>query len=111
MKKLTKYLLLLQLLFFLSCEKNALFDCFHGTGEIIVDKRNITGFCIFLKVEGNANIYLVNSITPEISVEAGEFLQDKIITEMSNDSLYIRNENRCNWVRDYSKPVNIYVPS
>lgn len=85
--------------------------CFQGTGKIIEEQRNISSHCIYIKVEDNLNLILTQNASPQIIVEAGENLQENIIATIINDSLYLSNKNKCNWLRDYSKPINIYIPS
>jgi len=93
-----------------ACEKNGLDDCLKGTGKITKETRMYTSNCIYVRLEGNVNLVLVADSTSALVVEAGENLMDQITTGVINDSLLIQNRNRCNWVRDYSTPVNCFIP-
>jgi len=44
-----------------------------------------------------------------VIVEAGENLVDKVTTVVEGDSLVIRNENKCNWIRSYRYAINVHV--
>jgi len=92
-----------------SCKKNTIGDCFFSTGEISTEARTIGSFnSIILK--DNVNLILTKASTPSVSVEAGSNLLSGIITEISDDSvLQIRNDNQCNWIRNFESPINVYV--
>ena len=58
----------------------------------------------------NVNLYLRQANENKLVLESGTNLMAKIITEVnSNGVLEIRNENQCNWVRSYDKPINVYL--
>ena len=44
-----------------------------------------------------------------MTVEAGQNLMGGIKSELNGRELVLRNTNSCNWLRSYSKPVNVYV--
>ncbi len=107
-KEYTVLLCLLIISFLLSCEKTDPGDCFKSTGKIIMENRPAADIS-YISLENNVNLILTQDSTPEIIVEAGENLLKDIKTELQNNLLYIRNENRCNWVRSYDKEINVYV--
>lgn len=111
MKSYLKYVFGVLIFFLTSCGKDSLTGCFQGTGKVVKEIRDISTQCIYIKVENNLNLILTNSTSPQIIVEAGENLQNNILTKIVNDSLFLSNNNHCNWLRDYSKPINIYVSS
>jgi hypothetical protein len=100
----------LMAVFFLSnaCQKDHLFDCFKGTGNTVTEKRVISGFT---EIEMNDNVDVV--VKPgadfEITVEAGSKLIDGIVTEKEGNRLFIRNENKCNWVRSFKNKFTVTV--
>ena len=91
------------------CQKSALPDCFMSTGEIVKENRN-HGYFHAVKLYDNINLHLIPAGDPGITLEAGRNLMGKLETYVDEDSvLIIRNNNRCNWVRSYDKPVNAYL--
>ena len=60
-------------------------------------------------VEDNVNVYLTQDSIYSVIVEAGENIVPLIKTEITNSTLFIRNDNRCNFTRSYDKPLNVYV--
>lgn len=92
-----------------SCQKTPVLDCFIGTGNIVKEERQLGQFQTIV-LKDNMNLILQKSNTNSLVVEAGSNLMGKIVTEVENDSvLTIRNDNRCNWVRSFDEPLNVYV--
>jgi hypothetical protein len=102
------------LLFFLapflfqSCKKENMCDCIKRTGDIIKEIRHPGTFENVI-VEDNLNVYFVQDSVFEVMVQAGENIVPLIRTEVEGNTLYIRNDNRCNWTRSYDKPFNVVV--
>ncbi len=91
-----------------SCKKEHMCDCFKSTGEMVKEERSQGGFHT-IELESNINLIITQDTFNRLEVEAGSHLINGIITEVSDSVLKIRNENRCNMVRSYKKPVNVYV--
>ena len=92
------------------CEK--ICDCAKSTGTIISEPRTLTAID---QIELNDNIDLIihfNS-TPNLKVTAGKNLISEVITNVDNGVLRIKNENDCNWVRDFNSTmiVEVWTPS
>ncbi len=100
--------LVLILAVFTSCSKDDPFGCFRNTGPITREKRE-TGPFTMIVLRNNLNLILTRDSVCEVVVEAGKNLQDKIFTTVSRGILEIKNENACNWMRSYDKPLNVYV--
>ena len=97
------------MLFATSCDKSPVFDCFTSTGDIEKIQRELNYFHS-IHLNDNINLVLNQSDKNKLVLEAGSNLMDKIITEVTGDSiLIIRNDNTCNWVRSYDKPINVYL--
>lgn len=96
---------------FLSCKKEEGGNCFSSLGEIKKETRAIP-FFDKIDLDDNVEIVLYQSIDQEVVVQYGENVLDGIITDVQNNTLFIRNENRCNFLRTYNyKPlVFIAVP-
>ncbi|HET6226454.1 MAG TPA: DUF2807 domain-containing protein [Bacteroidia bacterium] len=105
-----KYCLLLLLVsfFFNSCKKENLCDCIKRTGTIIQETRDISGFDAIL-VKDDVNVFLIQDSISKVIVEAGENIVPLIKTQVSGKTLVLRNRNRCNFMRSYKKPLNVYI--
>ena len=96
-------------LFSTSCNDTDPLDCFKSTGNIVRVERAIGNFHSIL-LQDNVNLYLRQSDQIKLEVEGGTNLMPKIITTVSEAGvLEISNENSCNWVRSYNKPLNVYL--
>lgn len=91
-----------------TCKKDHLLDCFKSTGSETTESRDASAFTeinlinnVDLKIKPNSGFY--------IKVTAGENILDGIITEISGNTLFIRNENKCNWVRSFNKTISVEV--
>lgn len=83
-------------------------DCFKSTGDITLEYRTLSIFDT-LEAQDNVNIFLTNDTFFEVKIEAGANLIPLIKTEVKNNKLIIRNDNKCNWVRNFSVPINVFV--
>jgi putative autotransporter adhesin-like protein len=103
-------LLILSVILGSSCKNDPLDDCFKSTGKIETEDRTVAGSFNTINVNDNVNlVYTDDSITPGISVQAGNNLLSEITTEVQNNQLILHNNNKCNWVRKFGIPINIYV--
>ena len=59
----------------------------------------------------NVTVILTHDSSDKIVVEAGKNIISGITTEVVDRNLIIHNRNSCNWVRNYEKPINVYVSS
>ena len=104
MKK--KFLLLIFISFVLTtCKKDHLLDCFKSAGNITTENRSVNSF-VNINLTDNIDLVIHPDTSNYIKVTAGDNLINGIITELSGNTLYIRNENRCNWMRSFK---NIYT--
>jgi len=92
------------------CGKENMGDCVKSTGKVIQQNRSVAAFDK-LEVEDNINVFITFGDENELVAEAGENLLPLIITEVQNNTLIIRNDNKCNWVRSFEVPVNVYLKS
>ncbi len=93
---------------FAGCKKDNMFDCFKSTGEIVTQERSASYFGgIVLK--NNLDLYITQGASYSIAVEAGKNLQKNIKTVIKDSVLTISNDNRCNWVRSYDKPMKVHL--
>ena len=90
------------------CEKFAGEDCLKSTGETTIEHRTIDPF-EHIVLEDNINLIITQGDEEAVSVKAGENLLESIITEVNNNELTIKNENKCNWVRDFNKEIDVFL--
>ena len=90
------------------CKKDKGCNCFKGTGSIITEERQLTQFKS-VHIENDMNVFFQEDTMQKITVEAGKNIISGILTEIHGDSLKIRNKNKCNFLRRYDIPVNIYI--
>ena len=94
--------------FITTCKKDHLLDCITSSGDIVSEFRPATPF-VRVEMEDHVDLVIHKSTKPSIRVTAGSHLIDGIITELSNGVLYIRNENRCNWVRSFKNQYTVDI--
>ena len=86
-----------------SCKKAPLTN-----GDIITVTRAISAFdSIYL--HDNVDVTLIKSDCYKIELTTCENLADNIITDVSNSSLIVRNDNTLNWIRDYDYPLDAKI--
>jgi hypothetical protein len=101
-------LLLVMLLAVPSCEKDHLFDCTKSTGQEVSEYRPTSVFKN-IDLSDNVDLVIYPDTTLFIRVTAGQNLIDGIITELDGNTLYIRNENRCNWIRSFKNKFTVEI--
>ncbi|MDD4604160.1 MAG: DUF2807 domain-containing protein [Bacteroidales bacterium] len=84
--------------------------CLSSTGQVI---REIRTLPVFTKIDmqDNISLVLIQDTVCRVEVEAGQKIISGIRTEVIDGQLILQNFNQCNWLRDYSKPINVYVYS
>lgn len=108
MKKLLLPVILFVLLILSGCVKD---DgvCVSSTGKVITEDRGTVPFHSVL-VYDNINLILTQDTSMNrIMVEAGKNLIGGITTVIDSGNLVIRNENKCNWLRRFDIPINVYL--
>ena len=91
----------------LSCGKES--SCLKSSGNIKTELRALTTPITKIKIADNINLILTQSNQNELKVEAGDNLLPYINTGVNGETLEISNGNKCNFLRSYDKPVNVYL--
>ena len=99
-------LLLPFLFWFSSCSKDG--NCLTNTGPVIMQHRDVADFDTIAMYD-YVNVILTQDSLNQVTVETGQNIISGISTEVMNRILIIRNNNVCNWLRSYNKPINVYV--
>ncbi|NBL63831.1 DUF2807 domain-containing protein [Flavobacterium sp. NST-5] len=111
MQNLKKYAILLSFIILLSCNSENAPGCFKTAGKNITQQIAVENFN---KINISEGIELVISQGNEISVaiKTGENLLENISAEVIDNQLFIKNNNSCNWIRNYnSTTVFVTVPN
>lgn len=91
-----------------SCSKEEAGSCFQSNGKVVKETRVLAGFdSIWL--DRRLTLILVPDTLNYAEVESGEHLLGLIETRQSGKTIYLKNNNSCNWLRSYDIPVNIFL--
>jgi putative autotransporter adhesin-like protein len=82
--------------------------CFKSIGDVAVEDRLLTGFNR-IEVEDKINIILTQDTVESVEVEAGSNLIPHILTRVDTGTLFISDDNTCNWLRSYDTELNVLV--
>ncbi|MEM8764829.1 MAG: head GIN domain-containing protein [Bacteroidota bacterium] len=93
-------MLLLCAVFLISCNGENVPDCVQNAGEIQRIQVEVEPFSQITVFE-NLNLVLRQGEEQQVELESGEFLLNEISATVEEGRLIIRNENNCNFVRDY----------
>nr|WP_288932396.1 head GIN domain-containing protein [uncultured Allomuricauda sp.] len=93
----------------ISCNGDNVPDCFQNEGEIVRVTLDVPEFGTITVFE-NLNVVLKQGTEQQVEVETGEYLLNDVSAVVEDDRLILRNENSCNYVRDYGL-TTIYVTS
>ncbi|MBK8500629.1 MAG: DUF2807 domain-containing protein [Flavobacteriales bacterium] len=103
-----KQLIPLSILLF-GCQPEQWNDCMTSTGSMSTQERNVGDFNT-IDVGDRVDLVLDQRSSGSVSVEAGANLLGQITTEVSDGTLKVRNEMRCNWVRSFKPRIVVHVP-
>ena len=97
----------LMVLIGISCGKES--SCIKSTGDIKIEERNISANINKIRISQNIDLVFTQTNNVSLSVEGGRNILPYINTEISGDELIISNDNKCNFLRDYGKPITAYL--
>jgi hypothetical protein len=89
------------------CEQSD-YNCLKNNGKTIIQERILEDFDS-IDVRDYVNLIITQDSVNRLTVETGQNIMDGIITEVKDRQLLIRNNNKCNWLRSYDIPVNVYI--
>lgn len=90
---------------FYSCKNSR---CAKSTGTMVTETRELGAFTK-LYLDDKINVELRPSTVNRATVTCGQNLMQYIVTNENNGELTIRNDNTCNFLRSYKKPVSIVL--
>lgn len=83
-------------------------DCFKSTGPMSSEDRSLSDIH-HITMNTNVDLIIHPDTFNHIRVNAGSHLISEISTKVSNGSLTIKNNNKCNWVRDFHPTIQVEV--
>lgn len=93
----------------ISCNSENAPDCFQNAGDLVRVEVEVPDFSTITVFE-KLNLVLRQGEEQRVEIESGEFLLNEISAEVEDGRLIVRNENGCNFVRDFGIST-IYVTS
>lgn len=94
---------------FLSCNNENAPDCFQNAGEIIREEVSMSSFSKITVFE-NVSVSLRQGPVQKVEIQTGRFLRNDVSATVIDNRLVLRNENNCNYVRDYGL-TKVYITS
>jgi hypothetical protein len=91
----------------MGCEKSGV-NCITSNGKTIMQQRILPDFDS-IEVNDYVNLVITQDTVNKVSVETGQNIMSGITTEVIARQLVIRNINKCNWLRSYDVPVNVFI--
>lgn len=82
--------------------------CFSNSGPVIMQDRTVTPFDS-IALYDNVDLVITQDTTIGVRVEAGQNIISGITTTVTDNTLTIHNNNSCNWLRSYDKPIRVHV--
>nr|WP_299384982.1 head GIN domain-containing protein [Allomuricauda sp.] len=93
----------------LSCNGENVPDCFQNAGDITTRTVEVSEFSRITVFE-NINLVLRDGTETQVEIQTGEFLQKEVSAIVEDDRLVLRNENGCNFIREYGL-TTVFVTS
>jgi hypothetical protein len=93
----------------MACAKENRLDCFLSAGPLRTETRVLPNQPLALRVYDDVDVEWIRSDTPRVEFLAGRNLLRHLKSNLGARGLEIRNGARCNWVRDYGKPIRARV--
>src|SRR5690606_30800121 len=102
---------LLLLLLLMGCDSKDANDCIQSAGNTIRQEVPVVAFNRIL-VEQGLNMVLIQDSVPKVVVQTGENLIPDIKVQVVDNQLQLRNENDCNFFREYGlTTIYVYSPN
>lgn len=93
----------------IACNGDNVPDCFQNAGDLVRETVQVDTFSAITVFE-NINMVIREGAEQSVEIETGEFLRNEVSATVENDRLILRNDNGCNFVRDYGL-TTVYVTS
>lgn len=90
-----------------SCDKEN--TCVKTSGNNTTENRSISQQFDIIELDSKINLILRQDSVVSLQVEAGANLLPLITTAVSSNQLIIKSDNKCDFLREYNKPINVYL--
>ena len=94
---------------FLGCNSEDASDCFQTAGEIIQQEFEVDTFKNIL-IHERVGLIIEEGPVQTVIIENGKILLSDVTVEVVNNELIVKDNNACNYVRDYGL-TTVYVTS
>jgi hypothetical protein len=101
------FLFLIVLFGWVGCDKSGV-NCITNNGKTVKQERILKDFDS-IEVRDYVNLVISQDSVNKVTVESGQNIISGITTEVIDRQLIIRNTNKCNWLRSYDVPLNVFV--
>ena len=88
-----------------ACDSPTAPDCLKSTGHTATEQRPVSNLQSIVLTD-NINLDLYTSDTEQLSITAGKNLLPEIASDQQGSVVTLANNNTCNAVRSYARPVN-----
>jgi Putative auto-transporter adhesin, head GIN domain len=97
-----KNFILFLVIILVSCEKPS--DCIESTGAIITKDFVVTPFTK-IDIDKGVEVVITEGSEYKLQIKIGENQLDNINIRQDANTLYIKDNTTCNWVRDYGQTI------
>jgi len=97
--------LLLLLLF--SCGKDS--SCIKNAGKLVSETRPITSEINHIVLKDNIDLVLTQDSFASLRIEAGSNLLPYVRARQKGNTLELKNDNKCNFLRSYKNEIIVYL--
>lgn len=105
--KLRITLLIVLFQVFSACNNDLTPECFKNMGDVInydVEVADFTSVHVGVGIE----LVITEGAEQKVTVQTGENIKEYISATVNEGELLLKNDNNCNWVRDY-KSTTVYI--
>ncbi|MXN91778.1 DUF2807 domain-containing protein [Flavobacterium sp. Sd200] len=95
---------------FSACNSDLMPECFKNMGAVVAYDVPVADFTS-IKVGVGIELIIEQGDEQKVTIETGKNIKEYISVTVSNGELLLKNDNNCNWVRDYkSTTVHVTTP-
>ncbi|GAB5399103.1 MAG: hypothetical protein Aureis2KO_06880 [Aureisphaera sp.] len=95
-----KFVLLTMFFSVLGCNSEDALDCFQTKGDAIVTQFTLPVFSK-IRIEDDVSLLIRQGDVQEVLIETGENLINDVVVTVEGETLVVKDNNRCNFVRDF----------
>lgn len=100
------YIIIIGFAFF-SCGKDS--SCLKSTGKKSVDFRTITSEIEHIILKNDVDLVITQDSVASVRVEGGENVLPFVRVRQKGNTLEIKDDNKCNFLRSYKKDITVYL--